>query len=571
MSLYESLTRVLAPFAEKIKGIQTGYDGTTYSSPGEAVRTQISDLHVLIGDEPGTAIQGGSVSYDGTESGLTATTVQAAIDENAANVSSTNERLSDITPSVYKTAISSIYSSTANNYYRILDTEPSTSKSYAVKITCATSGNHTFQIGIAGSASSMRDTLGTFNMTANEPMMIYGYTPSGAGYKYVRNTVGDEWDVKFCDVYEDLADDAVNASTEVSNLSASVNVLNGKFTQSIGKNRFSGQNLSTGYYNTQGSIIANSDWTLSDYTDVEGFDNVTFSSTINGTRVLFSLSYIAFFDSEKGFIEQINSATSVEIPETAKYIRFSWRTAPVDLQVENGTTFSEYEPYTVFNEIVNSLYIKETVKPYSEIRWAVFGDSMTEKNAKATFSYYDYVREDLGCSVVNYGASGTGYKAREGENLAFYQRMLTVDPDDFDVLTIFGSVNDAGQTVGNITDTGTTTLCGCINTTIDNFYSVAPFKTIGLVTPPPTRSLNYTAQDTTWIDAYVEAIIGIAKRRSIPVMDMYHESGLRPYNEDFKVEYYNENGSQDVGVHPNSKAHKQFLYPKFRQFFKKLI
>ena len=93
MSLYESLTRVLAPFAEKIKGIQTGYDGTTYSSPGEAVRTQISDLHVLIGDEPGTAIQGGSVSYDGTESGLTATTVQAAIDENAANVSSTNERL----------------------------------------------------------------------------------------------------------------------------------------------------------------------------------------------------------------------------------------------------------------------------------------------------------------------------------------------------------------------------------------------------------------------------------------------------------------------------------------------
>lgn len=96
MSLYESLTRVLAPFAEKIKGIQTGYDGTTYSSPGEAVRTQISDLHVLIGDEPGTAIQGGSVSYDGTESGLAATTVQAAIDENAANVSSTNERLDDV-------------------------------------------------------------------------------------------------------------------------------------------------------------------------------------------------------------------------------------------------------------------------------------------------------------------------------------------------------------------------------------------------------------------------------------------------------------------------------------------
>ena len=45
MSLYSSLTQVLAPFAAKINGLLTGYDGTEYSTPGEAVRTQIAEIH----------------------------------------------------------------------------------------------------------------------------------------------------------------------------------------------------------------------------------------------------------------------------------------------------------------------------------------------------------------------------------------------------------------------------------------------------------------------------------------------------------------------------------------------
>lgn len=94
MSLYESLTRVLAPFASRLNGLLTGYDGTVYSTPAEAVRMQISDLHVLIGDIDGDAkISGSAVSYDGTESDLTATTMQGAVDEVCENVSELNGRL----------------------------------------------------------------------------------------------------------------------------------------------------------------------------------------------------------------------------------------------------------------------------------------------------------------------------------------------------------------------------------------------------------------------------------------------------------------------------------------------
>lgn len=69
MSLYSALTQVLAPFAAKIKGIQTGYDGTEYDSPGEAVREQINDLHVLIGHVPGQAIDASAVAYGNSDVG----------------------------------------------------------------------------------------------------------------------------------------------------------------------------------------------------------------------------------------------------------------------------------------------------------------------------------------------------------------------------------------------------------------------------------------------------------------------------------------------------------------------
>ena len=55
---------LLAPISAALNGIKTGYDGTVYSTPGEAVREQINDLHVLIGDEPGTAIQASAVAYN---------------------------------------------------------------------------------------------------------------------------------------------------------------------------------------------------------------------------------------------------------------------------------------------------------------------------------------------------------------------------------------------------------------------------------------------------------------------------------------------------------------------------
>lgn len=43
--MYSDLAQVLAAYAAKINGLLTGYDGTEYTSPGDAVRTQIAEIH----------------------------------------------------------------------------------------------------------------------------------------------------------------------------------------------------------------------------------------------------------------------------------------------------------------------------------------------------------------------------------------------------------------------------------------------------------------------------------------------------------------------------------------------
>jgi lysophospholipase L1-like esterase len=201
--------------------------------------------------------------------------------------------------------------------------------------------------------------------------------------------------------------------------------------------------------------------------------------------------------------------------------------------------------------------------------WCCIGDSLTEANSRAEKHYFDYVAEELGLSVLNYGVSGTGYKGG-----SFANRISGIS-DDFDVMTIFGSFNDidVNYEIGEITDTGTTTICGCINATVDAFYKNHPTKILGIITPTPWKlGIEYfgTAITAENMNEYVEALIGVAKKRRLPLLDLYHTSGLNPDNEIVLTTYFNENGAQDVGAHPNSEGHR-FISRAIREFIKTII
>ena len=340
---------------------------------------------------------------------------------------------------------------------------------------------------------------------------------------------------------------------------------------SHGKNLLDTSKSVDGYLNANGTIHSNSgvyDWKTSDFIDLEDFESITASVTENGTRKAMALYFLVKYDSNKEALGQdLSQPTTYTIPKGVAYIRFSYHLAAIDPMVEEGTTITAYEAYKIVPYLIGA-ETQSTKKIFDGKKWAVFGDSLTEKNIRATKSYYDYIADDTGISIVNYGVSGTGYARTESN---FMTRMLNINPSAFDVLTIFGSFNDAGANlpIGEPTDTGTTTLCGCINATIDNFYSVAPFKPIGLITPCPWKSIP---PDNAWGNQYADAIIAIAKRRGIPCLDLFRKSGLRPWaGSAYIAEYYTENGVADTGVHPNSKGHKVFLYPHFSQFLKTLL
>lgn len=203
---------------------------------------------------------------------------------------------------------------------------------------------------------------------------------------------------------------------------------------------------------------------------------------------------------------------------------------------------------------------------WSGKKWTAFGDSLTEANGTASNKYHAIISEKTGISVVNMGLSGSGYARPAGST--FYERAGDI-PSDTDVVTIFGSFNDSaasGVTVGTPSDTGTNTICGCINRTLENIYSIKPDMVVGLITPTPWSQFNPYDGNSQWAQNYVEAIIAVARRWSVPVLDLYHESGLRPWNDTAKAaEFYNSDGQ-----HPNNRGH-EIIAPKVLEFLKTLL
>ena len=215
-------------------------------------------------------------------------------------------------------------------------------------------------------------------------------------------------------------------------------------------------------------------------------------------------------------------------------------------------------------------------RPLSGKKWTVVGDSLTEANVRTTLHYHDYIAESTGITVVNHGHSGAGYYARSFD-YAFMNEVQRI-PTDSDVITIFGSINDifsGERPIGTITDTDTSTLCGCINITIDNLYARIPAAYLGIVTPTPCwYQASGTVSDWTPsnpgnnLELYSEALVEICKRRSIPCLDLYHESNLRPQVASFRTLAYSKDSGN--GIHPNETGHK-LIAARFMEFIKTLI
>lgn len=203
-------------------------------------------------------------------------------------------------------------------------------------------------------------------------------------------------------------------------------------------------------------------------------------------------------------------------------------------------------------------------------KWCCIGDSLTDSNKYTSIRYFDYVSELTDITTVEMGVSGSGYARMQEQDQAFYQRTSDI-PLDSDVITIFGSFNDlgAGLDLGTATDTGTTTLAGCINTTIDNIQTRIPLANIGIVAPTPWKTTKPNISGTAY--EYVEMMKSICELRSIPFLDLWRASNLRPWDADFREIAFSKDGESGIGgTHPNEIGHK-LIAARFKSFIESLI
>ncbi len=346
-----------------------------------------------------------------------------------------------------------------------------------------------------------------------------------------------------------------------------------------------------------------------------------FGATDENTTTIINKLYLSLYNVPEGVVfDDFQIKFMVELASTAseeyvapdynvKTVNVSGGVGSTSMTIKEGTNYFVTDASTMSLQTTGAT--EAPIQSFVGKRWACFGDSLTDKNLTYEYGYelryFEYVAKELNLSVTNYGLATTGYGTcgNKGDGNEFFSRMAKINPDGFDFMTILGSCNDASRinqnerVLGEANDIwdealesntdmkDKNTVCACINHTIDVFYEKAPLKKLGIITMPPTYAWYPSKRDAETNELlnhignqYVEELIQICKIRSIPCLDLYHCSGLRPWVETdennpissdlwmfFKDE--TKTGVSD-GVHPNSRG-AAFIAPMIREFVKTLM
>ena len=219
--------------------------------------------------------------------------------------------------------------------------------------------------------------------------------------------------------------------------------------------------------------------------------------------------------------------------------------------------------------------------PIADKKWVTIGDSWTATNTlgNTVANYTNYVADRLGVTMINAAIGGTGYVAQNGNyGDQFYNRQI---PTDGDAYTIFGSFNDVfvdGFKFGDVGDTDTKSLWGGMKATLDHIWSIKDDAVVGIIAPGPWGAFN-PQNENNWDklnmkasevgEQYVSTMKKFADYYSLPFLDLYHQSGLRPWDASFVAKYYHGTSDTD-NTHPNTNGHKLFA-PKIADFVNKLL
>lgn len=210
--------------------------------------------------------------------------------------------------------------------------------------------------------------------------------------------------------------------------------------------------------------------------------------------------------------------------------------------------------------------------------FTVIGDSWTDPATLGSNpNWVEFCKQIFGekykteLDVINLGSGGTGFMASGGKLGKYSDRVI---PTTYDTFVIFGSFNDAfvSYDFGDVKTSAEGTFFGGMSDITNKIYATNPDAKILFVTPAPWGSINpkQTANigprenAAEFAEKYVDAMIEYAKYNSIPILDLYHFSNLRPWDENFVNKFYHGMNETD-DTHANSDGHKR-IAPQIADF-----
>ena len=271
-----------------------------------------------------------------------------------------------------------------------------------------------------------------------------------------------------------------------------------------------------------------------------------------------------------------NNQTYLEIPlvTNAKYMRFNLKISTnlndtLTTKVVQSLTSSEIVADS--NLELNKYKITQNLfstRLYNKT-WCCLGDSITAATFRSTLNYHDYIKDRCDMTVTNLGVSGIGLvKKVNNQNICDIIDGL-LGSEDYDYITLFAGTNDIQQTLGDIDSTDTSTICGAFRYCIEQLIQKFPTKKIGILSPIP-RYNYYGTDSTNKLYQIVVAELKIASEYSIPILNQYMASGLRPWNSNNNQMFFScEQAPNGDGLHPNELGHLWLSYP-IQDFIEKL-
>ncbi len=192
---------------------------------------------------------------------------------------------------------------------------------------------------------------------------------------------------------------------------------------------------------------------------------------------------------------------------------------------------------------------------------ACLGDSITAGNAEDENQNYVYhLQQASGAEVLNFGVAATRIATRlipheiESWNDSFLLRAERMT-DQYDVILIFGGTNDYARAnptpLGDMASTDEHTFYGALKLLYNKVISAHPEAVVIAVTPlHREKEKDYGLEGLELLD-YVNAVREVASLYSIPVVDLWNNSGIQAQNLEIMKEYLVD------GLHPTSKGAKR--------------